>query len=49
MESHMKTNCKSCMNGNCNECVDENCLCREGHPKQELVDEATEVMKKLSA
>jgi len=34
------------MNGNCNECIDENCLCRERHNKQNLIEEATEVMKK---
>ncbi len=34
-----------CLKGNCNDCIDENCLCKEGHAKQDLINEATEVMK----
>jgi len=43
----LKINCKPCMDGKHNECVDENCLCREGHSKQELINEFTETMKKV--
>jgi len=43
----MKVNCKPCMDGRHSECVDENCLCREGHSKQELINEFTKTMKRV--